>query len=129
METSEIKGYGADADPNNRPGIPWKRPPHPEPGAHRPRQQESEVGVFKHQRPGQVLTPVYGTAQPPRGFAGMLRELAYRSPTHQARHWMILLVADRVDVLEHRLGKISTAAAIAGLVLLGGTAARLMRRA
>src|SRR5690606_24051434 len=51
------------------------------------------------------LTPVYGTAQPPRGVSGVLRRIAYRIPEHRARHWLLLLFADRVDVLEGRLGE------------------------
>lgn len=47
--------------------------------------------------------PVFGTAQPPRGVSGVMRRLAYRIPEHHAKHWMLLLAADRVDVVGHRL--------------------------
>jgi hypothetical protein len=49
-------------------------------------------------------TPVAGTAQRPRGVSGSLRRAAYEVPEHYARHWMLLLMADRIDVLESRLG-------------------------
>jgi hypothetical protein len=52
------------------------------------------------------LTPVYGTAQPPRGVSGLMRRLAYTRPEHEARHWALLLAADRVDVLEGRFGEL-----------------------
>jgi hypothetical protein len=35
------------------------------------------------------------------GLSGMLRRLAYRVPEHRARRWMLLMLADRVDIIEH----------------------------
>jgi hypothetical protein len=52
------------------------------------------------------LTPVYSTALPPRGLSGLLRRIAYNIPESHARHWATLLLADRVDVLEHRVAKL-----------------------
>ncbi len=51
-----------------------------------------------------VPAPVSGTAQPPRLLSGALRRAAYRIPDRRTSHWLLLLLADRVDVLEHRLG-------------------------
>jgi hypothetical protein len=70
---------------------------------------------------------VYGTAQPPRGISGALRDFAYQSPPHKARHWLVLMLADRVDVLEHTVG-LGRVAAVAGLLVAGGAALRLRRR-
>lgn len=64
-----------------------------------PERQVAKVKVFK--RVGlKKLTPVFGTAQPPRGLSGLLRAGAYRIPETKAVHWAALLVADRIDVLE-----------------------------
>jgi hypothetical protein len=52
---------------------------------------------------GRPLTPVFGTSVPPRGLSGLLRRQAYALPDHDPLHWQILLLADRVDVWEHRL--------------------------
>lgn len=52
-------------------------------------------------------TPVFGTAQPPRGASGRLRRWAYSIPETRARRWMLLLAADRVDVLEDRIGGVA----------------------
>ena len=41
-------------------------------------------------------TPVYGTAQPARGPAARLRRQAYMLPSHDPKHWALLLAADRV---------------------------------
>jgi hypothetical protein len=45
-------------------------------------------------------TPVFSTALPPRGLSGALRRLAHRVPDHRATHWLILLLADRIDAVE-----------------------------
>jgi hypothetical protein len=49
-------------------------------------------------------TPVYGTAQPALGLAAKLRRQAYLLPSHDPKHWLLLLAADRA----------ATAAALAG---------------
>jgi hypothetical protein len=103
MNTETVKGWGVDAAREHRPGVPWERPPRPAPGAHiDPAPQRPRTRVL-HRREIDRLTTVFGSAQPPKGLSGMLRRLAYRLPEHRARHWMLLLVADRVDELEHRL--------------------------
>ena len=50
------------------------------------------------ERPG--LTPVYGTVQPPRGVSGRIRHGAFHYSENDIRHWLMLLFADRVDVVE-----------------------------
>lgn len=61
--------------------------------------QTPQLKVFKSiERP--VMTPVYGTSVPPRGLSGQMRALAYRFSEGQLAHWMTLLAADRVDVIE-----------------------------
>lgn len=91
----------ADQNPADRPGVPQELdPPAPLGNAHwlRPDQQQSEDDpVVGHGRP---LTPVYSIANPPRALSGLMRRLAYRMPDYQVRRWALLVVADRVDVLE-----------------------------
>lgn len=101
-----IPGWGVDLDPSRRPGVPMENPPHVAAGAHwvRPEQQQSDVTVFKRVGLDQ-LTPVYGTVQPPHGISGVIRRFAYSLPEHHAGHWMTLLMADRVDVLESAIGE------------------------
>ena len=50
-------------------------------------------------------TPVFGTAQPARGFSGLLRRAAHLVPDHRASRWMLLVAADRIDVLGGRLAR------------------------
>ncbi len=100
---------GVDAAASARPGVPMYargiRPiegPRPGQPSDLPRQQNDprhlkRLGLKR-------LTPVYGTANPPHGLSGVMRRWAYGFPEDLARHWMLLLMADRVDVVEDRLG-------------------------
>ena len=89
------------------------------------RQQRGQV-----QRVGlRKMTPVFGTGQPLRGVSGLIRRLAYSVRETKARHWMILLLADRVDVLEHRIAKLVKVAAIVPAGVVGvALAVRYFRR-
>lgn len=98
--TGQDQPIGADAPLENRPGVPMETasalPAEPiarQPGGER---HFRRVGL-------EELTPVYGTAQPPRGVSGKMRKMAYSIPEHSAMHWMTLLLADRVDVMEDYL--------------------------
>jgi hypothetical protein len=50
------------------------------------------------------LTPVFGTACPPHGLSGLLRDYAYQYGEATNRHWMTLLLADRVEWVERMVG-------------------------
>lgn len=92
--------------PDRRPGVPMEAEPTMGPGAHAaPPERQAGADDVLHRAGLDRPTPVVGTAQPPRGVSGGIRRLAYRIPEHYARHWMLLLVADRVDVMEDRLGE------------------------
>jgi hypothetical protein len=49
-----------------------------------------------------MLTPVFGTSCPPRGISGAIRKYAYTLSEGRTSHWMLLVLADRIDVLESR---------------------------
>lgn len=104
IDRSQIPGWGADLDRRKRPAVPMERSPR-EDDAHwdvpEPQAQTVEV-LHSIERPG--LTPVFGTACPPRGLSGRLRRRAFRHSENDLRHWMMLLFADRVDVVEGVLG-------------------------
>lgn len=96
-----VTGWGADLPKENRPAVPKERTPPRLPNVHweQPSPQPVETEVFHStERPG--LTPVFGTSVPPSGVSGALRRAAYRFSENDLRHWMILLVADRVNVGE-----------------------------
>jgi hypothetical protein len=115
---------GVDRDPARRPGVP----------AERPRQSEPHVRSVAQQRQAghptgvpDSRTPVFGTAQPLHGVSGWLRKAAYTIPDHFARHWMLLILADRVDILESRVRRrpgLALALGAGALVLMATRARR-----
>lgn len=75
------------------------------------------------------VTPVFGTMVPLRSVSGLLRRLAYRIPEQRPRRWLLLLIADRVDVAEHTvLPGLFKLGGIAALGLFGVTAVRRLSR-
>ena len=95
-----VPGWGVDLDPKNRPSYPkelpstvmtargdvqdWQEPPH---RIH-----------LSNEHPN--LTPVFGTSCPPQGLSGLLRDYAYQFGEASNRHWMTLMLADRVNMVE-----------------------------
>jgi hypothetical protein len=98
-----VLGWGVDARREDRPGVPREMPPQKMGNAHWsvPEQQHSRKPAAIERR--HELTPVYGTVNPPAKLSGLVRRLAYRAPDYRPRRWMLLMLADRIDVLEHRL--------------------------
>ncbi len=101
-ELEAIQGWGADLDRKDRPGVPMERtPPRFLEGKHwdQPEQQKQDIEVFvSPERPG--LTPVFGTSAPPTGLSGLIRRAAYKMTENDIRHWLLLLLADRVNMVE-----------------------------
>jgi hypothetical protein len=128
---AQVPDRGVDAKPEARPGVPMLvAPPKPVDGAHwrEPDRQPPSSVVTKRIELAH-LTPVFGTAQPPRGLSGALRRVAYTIPEHRPRHWMLLMLADRVDVLEHGAGAATWVALAAPAILAAaaGVGAALSR--
>jgi hypothetical protein len=107
---ARIPGWGVDRDPRDRPSVPREVFDPAASGAHwdLPEQQPElwpRERSIEHAR----LTPVFGTAQPPRGVSGALRKLAYRRWSEgRAAHWLVLIAADRVDAVESHLASFLT---------------------
>ena len=99
---ARIPGWGADLDPKDRPSVPQEIFDPTFSGAHwefperQPERWPRERSI-EHA----FLTPVFGTSTPPRGLSGAIRKLSYaRYSEGRAAHWLLLLAADRVDVVE-----------------------------
>lgn len=99
---AHIKGWGIDADSKNEPTYPmknytgddhqrlnWERPPLQE-------QKEEILMSVEHPR----MTAVFGTPNPPSGLSGKIRRLAFKQTESEYGHWLPLLIADRVNVVE-----------------------------
>ena len=102
IDTSKIPGWGVDADPDNDPTYPYReRDKDDGPGMNweRPAQQEPDVEILRsieHKR----LPAVFGTAVPPSGVSGMLRRGAFKFSESNWAHWLMLMGADRINVVE-----------------------------
>lgn len=98
---SHIQGWGADLDHKNRPAYPMERTPPRLGGIHwtQPEQQPVRMKVYHSiERPS--ITPVFGTSVAPSGLSGKIRDIAYKLSENDLRHWLLLLAADRVNVME-----------------------------
>lgn len=101
-DMSHIKGWGVDANPKNDPTYPmrqrdgedsknydWQRPP----------MQAVNTEILRsNERPN--LTATFGTSAPPSGLSGMIRRLAFKYSEGRIGHWLALLLADRINVVE-----------------------------
>jgi hypothetical protein len=97
-----VPGWGVDADPKNNPvypmrdvtaddqqGMSWQRPT----------LQTTDIEVLKStERPS--LSAVFGTAVPPAGLSGAIRRRAFQYSEGRWAHWLMLLMADRINVIE-----------------------------
>jgi hypothetical protein len=105
-DPSQIKGWGVDADPRNDPTYPMK---HRNDGEHvgysweRPPQQPITTEILHSiERPD--VTSVFGTSTPPSGLSGVIRRFAFKYSESSYGHWLPLMLADRVSVVEGVLG-------------------------
>jgi len=98
---------GADLAAGERPGFPMEHQTRPltPTATDRIEHMRPRPGLT-HRKELRSMTPVFGTAQPLHGVSGMLRRVAYSTRETRARHWMLLLFADRVNVLERRIAKL-----------------------
>ncbi|MCZ0963717.1 hypothetical protein [Paracoccus benzoatiresistens] len=102
IDPAKVNGWGVDADPRNDPTYPmrdrsadteasmrWERPPLQQPGV------EVLRSVEHNRRPA-----VFGTSTPPSGISGMVRRAAFAYSESDWRHWLMLLGADRINMVE-----------------------------
>ena len=97
-----IPGWGIDADPENDPTYPmkhWNGADHQRFNFEKPSQQPIDVEVLHSiERPG--VTRVFGTSTPPSGLSGMIRRYAFKFSESTYAHWVPLVLADRIGVVE-----------------------------
>jgi hypothetical protein len=97
-----IPGWGMDADPENDPTYPMKRwngADHERIHYEKAPQQPIDIEVLhSNERPG--ITRVFGTSTPPAGLSGAIRRWAFKYSEGKGTHWMGLILADRVNVIE-----------------------------
>jgi hypothetical protein len=101
VDTSSIVGWGVDADPRNDPTYPYRdRSADDHSGQWmRPAQQDPQVEVLQSLEHKQ-LPAVFGTSSPPRYVSGLMRRAAFSWSESNWAHWMLLMGADRVNMVE-----------------------------
>ena len=91
-----------DADPENEPTYPMKNytgDDHNRINYERSEQQPQEVEILmSNERP--AITRVFGTSVPPSGLSGAIRRYAFKHSEDRYRHWIPLILADRINVWE-----------------------------
>lgn len=100
---AHIVGWGADLDPAQRPGVPkeFNRETVMSPHHHKAIVAKQKLGrdinltIERAEMP-----PVFGNTTNPRPLSTPLRKLAFRYSEDKLRHWMLLLFADRVNMVE-----------------------------
>ena len=103
IDPKTIKGWGIDADPKNDPTYPMRdrmnaaQDPN---SKHRPDNlQPVTIEVLKSiERP--KVSAVFGMEEPPAGLSGAIRRVAFHYSENEYKHWLPLILADRVDVVE-----------------------------
>ena len=98
----DIPGWGVDADPANNPTYPMRHVEDQRTRGFtwdRPSLQAPRVEVLRsieHDR----LPAVVGTSTPPSGLSGVIRRAAFRRSENDWWHWLMLMGADRINVVE-----------------------------
>jgi hypothetical protein len=102
VDTSTIPGWGIDADPENDPTFPMRHSEDLQTRGltwERPAEQHPDVEILQsieHNR----LPAVVGTSTPPTGLSGAIRRVAFRRSESDWWHWLLLMGADRLNVVE-----------------------------
>jgi hypothetical protein len=102
IDPRSVKGWAIDADPANDPTYPMKARNNGEHEGYswkRPTQQPVNVEVLhSNERPN--VSAVFGEATPPVALSGMIRRLAFRYSESSYGHWLPLMFADRINMVE-----------------------------
>ncbi|HEY0101983.1 MAG TPA: hypothetical protein VGB60_00765 [Brevundimonas sp.] len=102
IDPATVVGWGVDADPENDPTWPMRNRANDDgPGMNwtPPETQHTEVEIL--QSVEHVRRPaVVGQSTPPSGLSGVIRRGAFRLSESQWGHWLLLMLADRVNTVE-----------------------------
>ena len=101
IDAQSVTGWGEDADTSNDPTYPYRNRTHDDHSGvwKRPSVQAVEVEILQSvehlRRPA-----VVGTSTPPSAISGAIRRAAFRWSESNLIHWMLLMGADRINVVE-----------------------------
>jgi hypothetical protein len=102
IDASSVIGWGLDADAENDPTYPIKNRNNGEHEGYswdRPEQQPVDIEVLHStERPNVAAT--FGKTIPPAGLSGVIRRGAFKYSEDAYMHWLPLMLADRVNMVE-----------------------------
>ncbi|MFD0941521.1 hypothetical protein [Pedobacter boryungensis] len=102
IDYKSIPGWGMDSDPENEPTYPMKNytgDDHNRSNYERASQQPISVEILQStERPKPPV--VFGTSVPPKGLSGQIRRYAFQHSEDRYRHWIPLILADRINMVE-----------------------------
>ena len=102
LNYKSIPGWAMDTDPQDEPNYPMKQyngDDHKRLNWERPALQPVKMEILQStERP--YMTAVFGTSVPPSGLSGAIRRYAYKYSESEYGHWLNLLLADRINVIE-----------------------------
>ena len=109
IDPRSVVGWGVDANPENDPTYPMRdRSKESKGGMDWPVPAPQQTGVEILQSVEHVKRPsVVGTSTPPRRLSGAIRRAAFKYSESQWAHWLMLIFADRVNVVEGNLGDLT----------------------
>lgn len=98
-----IQGWGIDLKPSDRPAVPmWNKVQ--DTGSHYESEEDIPLQEVKFRELVSIekpdLTPVFGQTVPPSGISGLIRRYAFTKSEGSFSHWLPLILADRVNVVE-----------------------------
>lgn len=102
QDYKNIPGWGMDIDPYNEPTYPIKNytgEDHNRSNYQKSPQQPITIELLKStERPQPSV--VFGTSVPPSGLSGAIRRYAFKHSEDRYRHWIPLILADRINAWE-----------------------------
>jgi hypothetical protein len=102
IDPQTVIGWGVDADPENDPTYPMRdRSKDDGPGMNwtPPVAQVADVEILQSVEYGRRPATV-GQSTPPSGLSGRIRRSAFAYSESQWGHWLLLMLADRVNFVE-----------------------------
>ena len=102
IDPATVVGWGVDADPENDPTWPMRdRSRDDGPGMNWTPPTRQEPGVEVLQSVEHLRQPAaVGESTPPSGLSGVIRRGAFRFSESQWGHWLLLILADRINTVE-----------------------------